>query len=127
MAQTIEEARQELDEQYRKVREDLEDVRMAMIAVDQAGPRTTSMIAWRRWRRRQARCAAEAWSAQGRMDIARPLSATSRSSAADDPAAGHSYRCRANSSSRRMRSAIGGWVANICASPVPRNGLAIIR
>lgn len=38
MAQTIEEARQELDEQYRKVREDLEDVRMAMIAVDQAGP-----------------------------------------------------------------------------------------
>ncbi len=38
MAKTIEEARQELDEEYRKVREDLEEVRMAMIAVDQAGP-----------------------------------------------------------------------------------------
>lgn len=38
MAKSIEEARQELDEEYRKVREDLEEVRMAMIAVDQAGP-----------------------------------------------------------------------------------------
>ncbi|MGI8692622.1 MAG: hypothetical protein ACR2JK_06950 [Geodermatophilaceae bacterium] len=38
MAKSLEEARQDLDEEYRKVREDLEEVRMAMIAVDQAGP-----------------------------------------------------------------------------------------
>lgn len=38
MAMSSEEARSELDEQYRKVREGLEQVRMAMIAVDQAGP-----------------------------------------------------------------------------------------
>ncbi|MBA2390437.1 MAG: hypothetical protein H0V67_09300 [Geodermatophilaceae bacterium] len=38
MATSIEEAREELEAEYRKVREDLEEVRMAMIAVDQAGP-----------------------------------------------------------------------------------------
>lgn len=38
MAKSLEEARKDLDEEYRKVREDLEEVRMAMIAVDQAGP-----------------------------------------------------------------------------------------